>query len=82
VRDEVRHDRPKATGTQRAGHPQEDRDVVLEHLLPDVAGKAEVSTLERDPLHARQDLVGRQAVDGERLDRLVQEARLLHASQL
>ena len=84
VGDEMRDDQAQAAGAQRAGHPQEDRHVVVEHLLPDAVRRREIASLERNPLHAREDLVGRQAgLDDERLDRRLQEPRLLlHARQL
>ena len=64
--------------------PEEDRHVVLEHLLPDAMRGREVASLKGDPLHPRENLVGREtAFDDERLDRRLQEARLLfHARQL
>jgi hypothetical protein len=78
VGDEVRDDESQSTGAQGACHPEKDRHIVGEHLLPHAVCRRKVPTLERDALHPREDLVGRQVrVDDERLDRRVQEARLL-----
>ena len=60
VGDEVRDDQPEPAGAQRARHPEEDRHVVLEHLLPDAVSGGEIAPLKRNALHARQDFVGGQ----------------------
>src|SRR5207344_3000819 len=62
----------------RASHTQKNRDVVLQHLLPDAVGGGEVASLEGDPLHASKNLIRREpCFDGERLDRRLQETGLL-----
>ena len=60
VQDQMRDDQTQTAGGQRARHPQEDRDVVLQHLLPDAVRRREVAPLKRDPLHAREDLIRRE----------------------
>ena len=78
VGDQVRDRQAQAAGGQGAGHPQEDRDVVLQHLLPDAVRGGEVAPLKRNPFHPRQDLIRRQArFDGKRLDRRLQKTGLL-----
>ena len=81
VLDQVRHDHPETARAERAGHPHEDRDVVLEHLLPDTVCDAEGAPLERNALHLFEKLVClRLWIDGEGLDRHLQEAgALFHA---
>ena len=59
VGDEVRDDQPQAAGAERAGHAEEDRAVVAEHLLPDAARGGEIAPLKRNALHPREDFVGR-----------------------
>ena len=84
VGDEMRDDQPQAAGAERPGHAEENRDVVFEHLLPDTMRRGEIAPLERDPLHAEQDLISAEpALDGERLDRRLEEAGfLLHSRTL
>jgi hypothetical protein len=38
----VRDDQPQAAGRERAGQSHQDRDVVLQHLLPDAMGGREL----------------------------------------
>ena len=54
VGDQVRDDQAQAAGAQRARHAEEDRDVVLEHLLPDAMRGREVAALKGDALHPRR----------------------------
>ena len=78
VQDEMRDDEPQAAGRQRARHAQEDRHIVLQHLLPDAVRGGEVAALKRDPLHAREHLIRRQSrLDGERLDRRLEKTGFL-----
>jgi hypothetical protein len=78
VRDQVGDDEAQPAGAQRTGHPEEDRDLVLDHLVPDTVRRREIPALEGNPLHAGDDLVRRESsLDGERLDRSLEEARLL-----
>src|SRR3954469_26053435 len=78
LRDEVRDRQPQTAGGERASHAQEDRDVVLEHLLPDTVRRREIAALKRDPFHAREDLIRAQPrLDGERFDRRLQETGFL-----
>ena len=66
---------PQSAGGQGARHAEEDHYVVAEHALPDPVRNGKVASLERDPLHAAEQLVGRRARhDLERLDRHVQKA--------
>ena len=75
LRDQVRDDEPQPACAQRAGHAEKNRHVVAEHLQPDAVRRREVAALKRDPLHARQNLVGAEpCLDGERLHRRLQEA--------
>ena len=84
IGDQVRDHQPQTAGGERARHAQEDRHVVLQHLLPDAVRGGEIASLKRDPLHASEDLIRRQPrLDGERLDRRLQETRLLlHAETI
>ena len=69
---------PEPPGGQGAGDPEEDHDVIGEHPLPDPMGGGEVASLEGDPLHPPEQLGGRSVRhDLERLDRGVEEARLV-----
>jgi hypothetical protein len=71
----VRDDQAQPSGGERARHAEEDRHVVLQHLLPDAMRRREVASLKRDPLHPRDHLIGGQArLDDERFDRRLQEA--------
>jgi hypothetical protein len=71
----------RPAGAERPGHAHEDRDVVLEHLLPDTMCDCRGSAPERNALHLFEKLVClRLWIDGEGLDRHLQEARaLFHA---
>ena len=51
VRDQVGDDQAQPRCTERARQPEEDRNVILEHPLPQAVRGAEISSLERDPLH-------------------------------
>ena len=84
VLDQIRDHHAQAAGTERAGHPHEDRHVVGEHLLPDAMRDAERAPLKRNALHLFEKLVGLELrIDGERLDRHLQEARaLFHAKTI
>ena len=84
VEDQVRDDQAQAPRRQRAGHPEKNRHVVLQHPLPDAVCRGEVAPLKRNPLHAGENLIRRQSrFDGERLDRRLQETGfLLHAGTI
>ena len=83
VLDEVREDEPHAAGRQRPGGAEKDRRVAREHLFPDPPRRAEVASLERHALHARDDVVHRcTAGHRERLDGLSQKTRFASSHAL
>ena len=78
VEDEVGDHHPQPAGGERARHPEEDRHIVLQHLLPDAVRRRKVAPLKRDPLHSPENLLrGEPRLDGERLDRRLQETGFL-----
>src|SRR5438309_8229449 len=82
IGDEMRDDQTQAAGAERPGHAEKNRDVAFEHLLPDAMRRSEIAPLERDSLHAEQDLIGAEpALDGEWLDRRLEETGFLFHSR-
>ena len=82
VRDQVCDGQPQPSRAQGAGRAKEDEHLVGEHLLPDAMRGGQVPALERDPLHAREDLLRRQVrLNGEGLHRHAQEVGLLRHAQ-
>ena len=85
VLNQMGDDQAQAAGGQRARHAEKNRHIVFQHLLPDAMRGREVASLEGNPLHPGDDLIGREPrFDDERLDRRLQEARRLlrHARTL
>src|SRR5918995_4601429 len=82
--DQIRDDHAKAPGAERARHAHEDRHVIAKHLLPHAVRDAEGAALKRNALHFFEKLVSFDfGIDGERLDRHLQEAgALFHASTI
>src|SRR5262249_24482058 len=71
-------DQAQPAGAQRAGHAQEDRHVVLEHLLPYASGSGEISSLKRDSFHPLENLVGSESgLDGKGFDGRLEEPGFL-----
>jgi len=84
VQNQVRDNQTQAARRQRAGHPEKDGDIVLQHLVPDRMRGGEIASLKRDALHARDYLIRSEpGLDDERLDRRLQESGfLLHAQSI
>ncbi len=84
VLDQMCGDEPHAAGAERAGHAEEDRAVVSEHLFPDAPRGREVAALEGNFLHPGEHLVGRKVRrHRERLDRHAQKTGLVrHARNI
>jgi hypothetical protein len=62
----------------RRRHPQKNRHIVLQHLLPDAVCGGEIAALKRDAFHAREQLLcAHSCFDDERLDRRLQKTRFL-----
>ena len=73
---EVGDDQAQAAGGQSAGHAEENRHIVFQHLLPDAMRGREIAPLEGNPLHPGDDLIGSESrFDDKWFDGRLQEAR-------
>ena len=75
--DQIGNHEAQSAGAQGAGKSEENEHIVGQHAQPEAMGGSQTAPLERDALHAAEDLLGgNTGLDAERLHGSSEETRL------